>query len=153
SLSKEAMEECNAAMRLDPGNFQFRSCSSAFYWTKQFDRARDFINLDAGSEWSNNVGTRLLLSEGKTKEALEEMHKLPESPFFHTRALEACYSVPRPPGSEQLLQQAAKEFSTFRDPEPRYVHAGLFNHCLGNDFTARLVESAIQGGFCSYDYL
>jgi eukaryotic-like serine/threonine-protein kinase len=153
SLSKEAIEECNTAMRLDPGNYQFRSCSSVFMLSRELDRARDFVNLDAGSEWSNNVGARILLSEGKTTEALEKLRKLPESPFFHTRAMEACYSNPRPPGSEQLLQQAAKEVSAYHDPEPRYSQAGIFNHCLGNDFTARLVRSAIAGGFCSYDYL
>jgi len=43
--------------------------------------------------------------------------------------------------------------SSFQDPEPRYSQAGLFSPCLGNDFTARLVKSAIEGGFCAYDYL
>jgi hypothetical protein len=41
----------------------------------------------------------------------------------------------------------------YRDPEPRFNEAGIFNACLGNDFTARLVKSAIEGGFCAYDYL
>jgi hypothetical protein len=29
----------------------------------------------------------------------------------------------------------------------------MFNSCLGNDFTARLVKSAIGGGFCAYESL
>src|SRR5215472_570524 len=33
SLSKEAADECNAAARLDPGNYQFRSCASVFFST------------------------------------------------------------------------------------------------------------------------
>jgi hypothetical protein len=94
-----------------------------------------------------------LLREGKKSEALERLHRMPESGFFHTRALEACYSTPRPPGSEQLLEEAAKALSAFSDPEPRYSQAGLFNPCLGNAFTARIVKSAIEGGFCAYDYL
>src|SRR5215467_12039951 len=75
SLSKEAADECNAAIRLDPGNFQFRSCSAVFYLTGQYDRARDFINLDAGSEWSNNVEAFLLLHEGKRSEALARLRQ------------------------------------------------------------------------------
>jgi serine/threonine protein kinase/TolB-like protein len=153
SLSKEAAEECNAALRLDPGNYQFRSCSGVFHRTGQFDRAMDFVNLDAGSEWSNNVEAIVLLSQGKISEALDRLHKLPDSSFFHTRAAEACYSTPKPPGSEQLLQQVPKDVFALHDPEPKYVQASLFNSCLGNDFTARLVKSAIDGGFCSYDYL
>ncbi len=153
SLSKEAQEECNAAMRLDPGNYQFRSCAGSFYLVGQYDRAMDFVRLDAGSEWSNNVEVFTLLREGKTSESIARLHQLPDSGFFHTRALEACYSSPKAPASQRLLDQFQKELSAYRDPEPRYTQAGLFNACLGNDFTARLVKSAIDSGFCAYDYL
>jgi eukaryotic-like serine/threonine-protein kinase len=153
SLTKEAAEECDAAIRLDPGNYQFRSCSSVFYLSNQFDHARQFLVADAGSEWTNNVGVAMLLREGKTNEALQKLHQMPDSSFFHPRALEACYTTPRPPGSEQLLEEAAKMVSTFQDPEPKYTQAGLFSACLGNDFTARLLKSAIAGGYCAYDYL
>ena len=153
SLSKEAAQECDLAMRLDPGNYQFRSCSGLFFLTGQFERGRDFLKLDAGSEWSNNAEVMALLREGRTGEALQRLHQLPESPFFHTRAMEACYTTPRPPGSDQLLQQAEKDLSAYHDPEPRYSQAGMFNSCLGNDFTARLVKSAIHDGFCAYDFL
>jgi len=153
NLTKEAADECNTAVRLDPGNFQFRSCAGVFYSTGQYDRARDFLKLDAGSEWSNNVEVFLLLHEGKRSEALERLRRLPDSSFFHTRAVEACYLTPKPPGSEQALAQAQKDLFAYRDPEPKYSQAALLNVCLGNDFTARLLKSAIDGGFCAYDYL
>ncbi|HEY6968539.1 MAG TPA: protein kinase [Candidatus Angelobacter sp.] len=153
SLLKEAVEECNAAVRLDPGNYEFRSCTSVFYLTGDFDRAMYFVNLDAGSEWSNNAVASLLLRQGKRKEALDWLHKLPDSRFFHIRALEACYSTPRPPGSEQLLQQVEKELLAVRDPEAKYRQASLLSSCRGNDSTARLVKAAIDGGFCAYDDL
>jgi eukaryotic-like serine/threonine-protein kinase len=153
SLSKEAEEECNTAMRLDPGNYQFRSCAGTFYLVGQYDRAMDFVKLDAGSEWSNNVEVFALLRQGKTSEALARLHQLPDSAFFHTRALQACYSTPRLPGSQQILDKFQKELSAYRDPEPRYTQSALYNPCLGNDFTARMVKSAIDSGFCAYDYL
>ena len=31
-------------MRLDPGNYQFRSCSGLFFLTGQFERGRDFLD-------------------------------------------------------------------------------------------------------------
>ena len=153
SLSKEAAEECDTAVRLDPGNYQFRSCANVFFFTGQTDRAREFVRLDAGSEMSQNVEVSLLLREGKTTEALKELPGIPESSFFHTRALEACYTTPRPAGADRLLEQVEKEAMAFRDPEPKFGQAGLFNHCLGNDFTERLAKSSIAGGFCAYDYL
>jgi tetratricopeptide (TPR) repeat protein len=153
SLSKEAQAECNTALRLDPGNYQFRSCSSVFRLTGQFDRSLDFLNLDAGSEYSSNLEAQLLISEGKTAEGLAKLRALPDSPLFHTRAVEACFTNPRPPGAGQLFATMEKETSTFRDPEPRFSFAVTFNPCLGNDFTARELKSAIEGGFCAYDYL
>jgi len=153
SLSREAADECTTAMRLDPGNYQFRSCASVFFSTGQYDRARDSLNLDAGSEWSNNVEALLLLRQGKKNEALERLRQLPDSSFFHTRALEACYSTPRPPGAEKLFEKMEKDLLVYRDPEPKYGQASIANPCLGDDFTARLVKSAIDGGFCAYDYL
>jgi eukaryotic-like serine/threonine-protein kinase len=152
-LSKEAQDECNTALRLDPGNFQFRSCSAPFMLVGLYDRAWDFVNLDAGSEWSNNIGARLLIYQGKVAEGLDHFHKLPDSPFFETRANEACYTNPRPPGSEQLFAKMEKQMSAFHDPEPRYGQAVTFNSCLGNDFTFRMAKAAIEDGFCAYDYL
>jgi eukaryotic-like serine/threonine-protein kinase len=152
-LLREAAQECDAALRLDPGNYQFRSCSNVFQIAGQFDRARTFMMLDAGSEWSSNVEVTILLREGRTQEALERLHKLPDSDFFHTRALIACYSTPRPPGSAQLLENAEKDTFAYRDPEPKFSFAGLYNACEGNTFTARLLKSAISGGYCAYEDL
>ncbi len=153
SLSKDAAQECESAMRLDPGNYQFRSCSALFLQMGEFDRAKEFAKLDAGSEFSNNVNVSILLHEGHTAEALEQLRTIPDSPFFHTRAMAACYSTPRSHESDQLLHQTEKDFFAYRDPEPRFSEAGLFNACLGNTFTARLMKSAIDDGYCGYDSL
>ena len=153
SLSKEAQEECDTAMRLDPGNYQFRSCAASFYMVGQNDRAMDFVRLDSGSEWSNRVELLILLREGKMAEFLSRVHQLPESTFFHTRALEACYSNSKSPGYQQLMDTFQKEISDYRDPEPRYSQAAVFQPCMGNEFTARTMRSAIDSGFCGYDYL
>ena len=153
SLSKEAAQECNTAVRLDPGNYQFRSCTGVFFLTGQFDRARDFLRLDAGSEWANNGQVMVLLREGNISEALERLRQLPESPFFHTRAMEVCYEKPRPAGADAILKETDRKLMSYHDPEPRFTQAGAFNACLGDDFTARLAGSAIRDGFCAYDYL
>jgi eukaryotic-like serine/threonine-protein kinase len=152
-LTREAALECNEAMRLDPGNYQFRSCASVFFTIGQYDQGRAFLKLDAGSEWSNNVEVHALLREGKTQEALEQLRRFSDSAFFHSRALAACYSNPRPPDAEQLLDQAEKDVLVFHDPEPRYSFAVHYNACRGNAFTARLLKSAIGGGFCAYENL
>jgi len=152
-LLHDAAQECEEALRLDPGNYQFRSCASVFGTLGQFDQARAFLQLDAGSEWSTNVEAHLLLREGKPQAALEWLHRLPSSTFFHTRALEACHSKPRPPGSDQLLDQVEKDVLAFKDPEPRFNTGAHYNACRGNAFSARLMKSAIADGYCGYENL
>jgi serine/threonine protein kinase len=152
-LLHDAAQECEQALRLDPGNYQFRSCASVFNALSQFDRARDFARVDAGSEWSTNVEIHTLLREGKTQAALDSLRRLPDSGFFHTRSLEACYSKPRPPGSDQLFAQVEKDVVVFKDPEPRFATGVNYNACLGNAFSARLMKSAIASGFCGYENL
>jgi tetratricopeptide (TPR) repeat protein len=152
-LIRDAARECEEAMRLDPGNYQFRSCSGVFDILGQYDRARAFLALDAGSEWSTNAEAHVLLREGKTQAAVEWLHPLPDSPFFHTRALELCYTKPRPPGADQLIDQALKDVASFKDPEPRFSQAVHYNACRGNIFTATLMKDAIADGFCAYENL
>ena len=150
-LLHDAARECEEANRLDPGNYYFRSCGSVFSVLGRFDRARFFLSLDAGSEWSTNMEADVLLREGKRQAAVEWLHKLPSSPFFRTRALEACYSQPHSPGTDKLLEGVEKETLAFHDPEPHYGTGVNYNYCLGNAYTARMVKSAIEGGFCAYE--
>jgi len=51
------------------------------------------------------------------------------------------------------MEQAEREIFAFHDPEPKFNFAVVYNHCLGNSFTARMAKAAIEGGYCSYDYL
>ncbi|HTS38469.1 MAG TPA: protein kinase [Candidatus Solibacter sp.] len=152
-ILKETEQECETALRLDPGNYQFRSCSSVFSVGQRQDLARQFANLDAGSEWSNNVEAHFLVREGNISGALQMLHMLPDTRFFHARAIAACYTTPPPAGADQILQQAAKDIESYRDPEPRYAQGSILNRCLGNQFTARVLQSAVHDGFCAYDYL
>ncbi len=48
-------QECDTAVRLDPGNYQFRTCALPFASMGNYERARTFINLDEGSDWANTV--------------------------------------------------------------------------------------------------
>ena len=64
-MLEESARQCDTALTLAPGNYQFRSCAWAFMELGKFDRACDFIQLDAGSEWANYVTPSLLLREGR----------------------------------------------------------------------------------------
>jgi serine/threonine protein kinase len=149
----EARNECDTAIRLDPGNYMFRSCSALYLSNELPDRAKAFFELDPGSEWNNNITAIQLLRAGKTDQALAKIRLLPNSSFFHGRAIEACYSNPRPANYQELIDKVKKDLPAMNDPEPRYSQALTFTHCLGNDFSIPIMRGAVKDGFCAYEFL
>jgi eukaryotic-like serine/threonine-protein kinase len=153
SVLDEARNECDTAIRLDPGNYMFRSCTSLYIGPEIPNRAKPFFELDPGSEWMNNITAIQLLRAGKTDEALAKMRLLPDSSFFHGRAIEACYSNPRPANYQELTDKVKEYLPGMSDPEPRYSQALTFSHCLGNDFSIPIMRAAVKDGFCAYEQL
>jgi tetratricopeptide (TPR) repeat protein len=149
----EARNECDTAIRLDPGNYMFRSCSTLYLSPEVSEHDKQFFDLDSGSEWNNNILAIQLLRAGKTGEALAKIRLLPDSSFFHGRAIEACYANPRPANYQEVMDKLKKQVPAMSDPEPRYSQALTFNHCLGNDFTIPVMRSAVKDGFCAYEFL
>jgi len=70
-MLEQSTNECNTALSLDPDNYTFRSCAWAFAELGNTQRARDFVRLDAGSEWAAYVTPSILLREGNIPEARE----------------------------------------------------------------------------------
>ena len=92
-MLEESVRECDTALALDPGNYQFRSCAWAFMELGRFDRAMNFVQLDAGSEWFASVMPSLLLREGRVAEAREAVKHMPAAPY-HRDLLMACLQAP-----------------------------------------------------------
>jgi tetratricopeptide (TPR) repeat protein len=70
-MLEESARQCDTGLTLAPGNHLFRSCAWAFMELGKFDRARDFLQVDAGSEWVKDAIPSLLLREGRLAEARE----------------------------------------------------------------------------------
>jgi serine/threonine protein kinase len=51
-MQEESARECEIALELSPGNYQWRSCAWGFMELGQTKRAMDFVRLDYGSEWA-----------------------------------------------------------------------------------------------------
>ena len=104
-MLEQSTRECNAALALDPGNYTFRSCAWAFMELGKAARARDFVRLDAGSEWAAYVLPSILLREGKTAEAKEAVKQMPTAPRYHRDLLEACLQMRPPSDLDRIAQQ------------------------------------------------
>ena len=156
-LSDESARECETALSLDPGNFGLRSCSLAFAVIGKPERAIDFVSLDAGSDWYKGNMPRFLWREGKLAEAREAIYKLPpHSKYVAFRR--ACSDLPLPtqaPSAEvnRLARETEPEMLSNPDAENRYLSGTELAFCGQKDAAVRLLKSAIDGRYCSYQAL
>jgi tetratricopeptide (TPR) repeat protein len=148
-MLNEAMTECEDAIKLDPGNFTFRSCARAFLYMGNTERARDFVNLDTGSEWSNSEMVGILLREGKSKEARDAVNRMPTTKQYHRDLLEAVLGM-RPSseldriGQEELETQPENE-----DPERFYSQGAVLAFAGKKDAALHMLRMAIEQNYCA----
>ncbi len=145
----EAAPECNKAVALDPGNYQFRSCSFVFDLMANSDRAMDFLRLDPGSGWVSSNMPLHFERAGKRAEARASAEKVsPSDPF--SGIIMACLSPSSPAQLDKEVRAATPGFFADPDPENRYWDAALIAACAKQDIAVRLVKSAIEGRYCAY---
>jgi hypothetical protein len=152
-MMREAAVECENANRLDPGNYFFRSCGQVFMVLNDMNRARAFLALDQGSEWSRGAEVTGLLREGRISEALTQINGLAENSFFRPQLLRACYQTPPSHDLNQIVATHERELIAYPDPEPRYNFGMLLANCGQVESAFRLVRSAIRNNYCVYEAL
>ena len=148
-LLQESGRECDAALALDPTNYDLRSCSFAFFELGNQARALEYLRLDARSVWATSVLPSILLREGKTDEARTAAAKVPNDATWFGGLLNACL---RPVPSAELKRradQASFGLLNLRDAELRYYHAAILSYCGQNDLAAQLILTAISDRYCA----
>ncbi|MGC2181684.1 MAG: protein kinase, partial [Terriglobales bacterium] len=152
-MLEESARECDAALALDPGNYQYRSCTWAFMELSRFTRAADFIRLDAGSEWANYAVPLLLLREGKVEEASKAAKQMPTSLHYHRDLVEACLGLRPPAELDRLAHEAETTEPTETDPENAYYRASVLAYCGKKSAAVYLLKNAISHDYCAYEQL
>ena len=148
----QAAHECETALSLDPGNYQYRSCSETFELLGKPERAMDFVNLDAGSDWARFHLPSILLRQGKPQQALEA-EKQARADMTGHKLLIACLTPASPAELGQVSQQVENDVSKDPDPEVSYTFGALTAYCRQNDSAFRLLKSAIDHNYCATDAL
>jgi len=152
-LLEESIRECDSAIALDSGNSRFRSCVWAFLELGKTGRARDYINLDAGSEWAPYAMAVLLLREGKVVEAQETVKIIPAIPRYHRDLLEACLQLRPATELDRIAGEAESTLGTPGDPEPLYYQGAVLSFCGQKEHAVKLLHGAILGNYCAYTAL
>ena len=149
----ESARECEIAATIDPGNYRLRGCYQTFMELGKNDRAMDFLNNDAGSDWFNGNRVRILIRQGKLREAGNLLDKDRDSAFRH--AFRACIDLKlsgktAPPVSVRAANEAAPQLESNPDPENRYLYASDFAFCGATDAALKLLKSSVEGKYCAY---
>jgi eukaryotic-like serine/threonine-protein kinase len=148
-LLDKAAHECETALALDRGNYYFRSCAWVFMLLGNTQRAKDFIQLDAGSEWATYAMTHLLLREGKLAEAREAVKKMSTNPQDFRDLLQACLMGPSAE-LERLARVAETAPQTEVDSESNYDQGAIFAYCGKRNAALHMLGMAIKQNYCAY---
>lgn len=145
-----AAGECDMALALDPGNFEFRSCAWVFLEQGRAERAMDFIRLDAGSEWATFMIPQVLLREGKIESARAAVGKVSNNnAVYQPDLFESCLA-PRPGAEpESTARKAEAAIVAEPDPEPHYYHGALLAFCGQMEEATELIHSGIEKNYCA----
>jgi hypothetical protein len=149
-LLTDAGRECDAALSLDPGNYDFRSCSFVFFEHGNLSRALEYLHLDSGSDWAASVLPAILVRQNKPDDARAAAAKISPRPAWFAGLLQACLKPVSNAEMHRLTQRAAPALMEQRDPEFRYYHGSLLAWCGEEDTATALIRSAIQQNYCSY---
>jgi TolB-like protein/Flp pilus assembly protein TadD len=149
----EAQSECDKALALDAGDFNWRSCSFAFAEAGKQSRAMEYLNRDAGSEWSNAVRVSVLMRQGKMAEAKFAAQQMTENPTWMRGLVEACLNKAPAAKIHRLAEEAENQLLPKQDPELKYHQGALLAACGERQIAYKFLNQAVAGNYCSYQAL
>jgi serine/threonine protein kinase/TolB-like protein len=145
---EESAHECDSALALDPGNYAFRSCVFSFEQLGNYGRAKEFLQLDSGSDWASSNMIRLLIRDGNMASVRDLAEKFPDSKWGPLML--ACIDHPGSENAAKIAQQQAGEILADPDPEVHYVVASDMLFCGQKELALRMIKSSIEGHYCPY---
>ena len=146
---EESARECDAALSLDPGNYQLRSCASTFDELGNYGRAMVFLQLDIGSLWVSRNLVRHYIRAGNLAQAREASEKLGDD--SRDKILKSCLNHAPSGDVDNIARELAPEILASPDPENRYMAAPTFAFCGQKEIALRLLKSAVTGHYCAYN--
>jgi len=148
---KESAQECETALALDPGNYAFRSCVFSFEQLGNYARAKDFLQLDAGSAWTASNMIRLYIRDGKLGPVRDLAERFRDQRWGPEML--ACVDHPGSQNAAILAQQQAAEVFADPDAEVHYVVASDVLFCGQKELALRMIKTSIEGHYCPYEGL
>lgn len=152
-LLHEAARECENALALDPGNYNFRSCSITFFEQGKTDRAADFLKVDAGSEWTKEIRPSVLLRAGKLADAKQAVGRMSANATWFPALLQSCLQISGASSVADAARSAEPTLMALRDPELKYYQGAILAYCGQPQIALNLLNAAVAQKYCAYEAL
>src|SRR5580700_10021487 len=153
-LLEDAGRECNTALTLDRGNYQFRSCSLVFVQLGQPEKAKEFVRLDRGSEWAARATAMILMGQDNLAGAQQSVQGMSDAISLEFRdLLQSCRSPSQAPQLEKAVRKVEADALAQSDGEVRYTFGAMLSYCGEKDAALRLIKSAVEHNYCAYGAL
>ncbi|HSD71815.1 MAG TPA: protein kinase [Thermoanaerobaculia bacterium] len=146
-LLEESARECEAALARDPKSYRWRSCAQTYIDLGDYERAKTFLDLDAGSELVRRTTQTMLLRQGRYEEALANAppRGRPVGDWFRD-----CLARRPPSVSSPFPAGAREEVLKIPDSEPKYSISGMIALCGDHERALQILRKGIEQNFCSY---
>ncbi len=151
-MLEDAARECDTALALDRDNYLFRSCAWPLMELGRTQKAMEFVQLDAGSDYANYLLPSLLLREGKVAEAKEAVKRMPSAPHYHKDLLQACLFGP-PSELDKIAHEDEVGQPTDPDPELSYYQGSILAYCGKKEAALHMLQTAVESNYCAYSNL
>jgi eukaryotic-like serine/threonine-protein kinase len=148
-----AQRECAEAVALDPGNYNWRSCAFAYFEQGKGPQAMEYLDRDAGSEWSNAVRVSVLMRETKPVEARQAAQRMTESPVWMRSFLLACLDKAPATDVHRLAETAEHDLLTEQDSELKYYQGTLLAACGEKEIAYTFLRKAVAEKYCAGEAL
>jgi len=148
-LLDQAQKECDKALAIDSHNFNWRSCSFAFFEAGKEERALRYLDVDSGSEWSNAVRVSVLMRQKKLTDARQAAQQMTDNPIWLRSILQACLNHPPEADIHRLAESAQNDFLKEQDPELKYYQGAILADCGEKQIAYVLLKRAVEENYCA----
>jgi len=149
-LLDESVSECEKTRSLDAGTTDLASCGYVFMALGKYDSAREYFQLQSGTEFEKAGRVGIFIREGKEAEALQVLKSLPTTAFYGRPLLEPCLQHRRPAKGGVAEQQARSALMAGHDPFSKYALATWDSFCGQPVLAFRELRRAISQNYCAY---
>jgi len=144
-LDQESETQCEVARSFDRQSAMLRSCGVAFLKHGDYEKALEYFNLDANSDWNHALTIDVLLREGKEQEALQ-VRRPDVGAWTSYDMLLACAA--HKPAAE--ITTLAARIQPEDDPETNYFAASHLAYCVQTSAALAMLKRTVQANYCAY---